>query len=104
MKSLAVGGLLAGFLSLPTWAGADCALPPAPDHLPNGATATREEMVAAMQAIQDYEAAVRAFSKCADGSRSEALRQNADRAVDKVRFIADKFNGELQTFKKRNVT
>jgi hypothetical protein len=102
MKALVVGGLIACFISLPAFA--DCVPPQPPLHLPDGATASREDMVLAMQLIRDYEAAVKAFSQCADKAHDETLIQTADRAVDKVRAIADKFNSELYAFKKRNLT
>lgn len=102
MKARALGGLLACLLSLP--ALADCVAPQAPAHLPSGATATREDMLAAMQAIRDYEAAVKEFSDCARHTNDEIVMQIADRAVDRVRLIADKFNAELYAFKKRNDT
>jgi hypothetical protein len=102
LKALAVAALMTCLISVPVWA--DCIAPEPPLHLPDGATASREDMVSAMQAIRDYEAAVKAFSRCADQSNSAALLQAADRAVDKVRAIADKFNVELYAFKKRNIT
>ena len=58
-------------------------------------------MVAAMQVIKSYETAVKEFSECAKRSSDELQMQNADRAVKNVRAIADKFNAELNTFKKR---
>lgn len=102
MKALAVGGLIACLVSFPAFA--DCVAPQPPLHLPDGATASREEMLSAMQTIRDYEAAVKAFANCADRTHNLILIDTADRAVDKVRAIADKFNSELYIFKKRNVT
>ena len=102
MKALVVVGLIACSISVPVFA--DCIAPQAPPHLPDGATATREDMVAAMHAIKDYEAAVKAFAQCASSSHDELLLQTADRAVDKVHAIADKFNSELYAFKKRDLT
>jgi hypothetical protein len=102
MNSLAIATLIAFLISLP--ALADCTPPQPPSHLPDGATATREEMVSAMQAIRDYETAVKQFQVCADKSQDLVLMQTADHAVDKVRAIADKFNAELFAFKRRNAT
>jgi hypothetical protein len=102
MRALAAGGLVACLVFVS--AQADCVAPQPPTHMPSGATASREEMLLGMQAIRDYEAAVKEFSNCAGHSSDELLRQNADHAVDKVRAIAEKFNAELYAFKKRNVT
>jgi hypothetical protein len=102
MKALALGGLIACWVSLPV--RADCVAPQPPAHLPSGATASREDMAQAIQAIRDYEAAVKEFSDCARHAHDEMLMQTADRAVDKLRAIADKFNFELYAFRKRNVT
>ena len=102
MKALALSGLIISWVSVP--ALADCVAPQPPAHLPSGATATREEMVEGMQAIRDYETAVKAFSECAEHAHDLTEMQSADRAVDKLRAIADKFNSELYAFKKRNLT
>ena len=102
MKVRAVGGLIAFLASMPVFA--QCVAPQAPSHFPSGATATREDMLAALHAIREYEAAVVEFSKCARQSNNEAQMQIADRAVDAVKILADKFNAELYAFKKRNDT
>jgi hypothetical protein len=102
MKALAVAGLLVCSISAPVLA--DCIAPQPPLHLPDGATASREDMLSAMQAIRDYEAAVKAYSQCAGHTNSPILMEAADRAVDKVKVLADKFNSELYAFKKRNLT
>jgi hypothetical protein len=102
MKALAIGGLIACLASHS--ALADCVPPQPPQRLPDGATASREDMMSAMQTIRDYEAAVKEFSECARHAHNETEMQTADRAVDKVRMIADKFNSELYAFKKRNLT
>jgi hypothetical protein len=101
MKALALGGLMAGFLALPA-AAEDCTLPEVPTHIPNGTTATREDMLAAIQALKAFEAGVKAFQECANRSNDAAQMHRADKAVDSVRFIADKFNYELQAFKRRS--
>jgi hypothetical protein len=100
VKASAVGVLIAYLASLP--ALADCVAPQAPPHLPDGATASREDMVAAMQTIKVYEAAVKEFSDCAEHSGDAIQAKNAGLAVDRVKAIAEKFNSELITFKKKH--
>ena len=100
MKVLAVGGLIACLISVP--ALASCIAPQPPAHLPDGASATREDMVAALKAIKAYETAVKDFSDCAKQTTDEIQMQIADRAVEKLASIAEKFNSELYAFKKRN--
>ena len=100
MKAFAVGGLVACLGCLPAWA--NCAAPKAPPQPPDGATAGREEMVLAMHAIQDYDAAVKAFQDCASRTSSEFERENAQAAVDRLVVLADRFNSELIAFKKKN--
>jgi hypothetical protein len=98
MKAFAVGGLIACLASLP--ALADCVEPQSVTQLPDGATANREEMVSAMQALQLYAAAVNEFMECAQKSSYSQLPQ-ANRAIDNARAIANKFNAQLRVFKKR---
>jgi hypothetical protein len=100
MKALAVAGLIACLGCLPVWAG--CVAPQAPPHPPDGATASREDMVSAMHAIRDYEAAVKGFQDCAEQGTDAADKQAANVAVDRLVGIADKFNLELNAFKKKS--
>jgi hypothetical protein len=100
MKALAVVGLITCLGCLPVWA--DCTVPPAPPHPPDGATASRELMLSAMQAIRDYEAAVKAFQDCADRASSAFDKKLANGTIDRLVGIADKFNLELNAFKKKN--
>jgi hypothetical protein len=98
MKALAVAGLIACLASLP--ALADCVEPQDPFHMPDGATASREDMVAALQAMHAYDAAVKEFTECEQKSNRSQIRAN--RAVDKLNVIAGKFNTEMRAFKQRN--
>jgi hypothetical protein len=101
VKAFAVGGLIACFASLPTWA-VECVAPQAPPHPPDGATASREEMLSAMHAIRDYEATVKEFQDCATRASSDFDKKAANLAIDKLLVAADKFNTELNVFKKKS--
>src|SRR6202012_4468464 len=48
--------------SLPAYA--DCDLPPAPSKIPDGTTASQQEMVTAMQTLKEYSADVDTYLKC----------------------------------------
>jgi hypothetical protein len=100
VKAFAVGGLIACLLSLPAWA--DCTAPQPPPHPPDGATASREEMLSAMQAIRGYEASVKEFQDCASRTSNAFDKRVANLAIDKLVVIADQFNNELNAFKKKS--
>ena len=98
MKALAI--LYTVLVATPLCALADCVEPAPPGDPPSGATATRQEMLAAQTAIKGYDAAVAAFAECVrkDGGPTS----KADDAVRGVEKIAARFNAELRTFKQRN--
>ena len=100
MKTLALVGLIACLASLP--ALAECIQPQDSPRLPDGATASREDMVAAGNAIRSYDAAVKEFAECERKAGSNPAR--ADRAVEAVTAIAAKFNAELRAFKNKSGT
>jgi hypothetical protein len=100
VKAFAVGGMIACLVSLP--AGAECTAPQAPPHPPDGATASREEMLSAMQVIRGYEASVKEFQDCATRTSNAFDKKIANLAIDKLQVIADQFNNELNAFKKKS--
>jgi hypothetical protein len=100
VKAFAVGGLIACLASLPVWA-VECVVPQAP-RPPDGATASREEMLSAMQAIRDYQASVKEFQDCATRTSSAFDKKAANLAIDRLVVVADKFNSELNAFKKKS--
>lgn len=101
MKAFAVGGLIACLGCFPASA-VQCVAPQSPPHPPDGATASREEMLSAMHAIHDYEASVKEFQDCATRTSSEFDKQAADVAIDRLVVAAGKFNTELNAFKKKS--
>jgi tetratricopeptide (TPR) repeat protein len=91
---------------------------PAPDgniQIPNGAAATKDQMVAADKAVVTYNSAVKAYSDClqqkldalvAAGGDKKSLAEeitllNND-SVDKLQQTAARFNDELRAFKGRS--
>ena len=100
-------------------AEAACIYPRAPDRLPDGSTATYEEMAAGQKAVQQFNEDINAYNACLDlemvtleksGAYDEnrltelramqAKKNNA--AVDEVQAIADRFNEQLRIFKARD--
>jgi uncharacterized protein YfkK (UPF0435 family) len=100
-------------------AQATCIYPRAPDRLPDGATATFEEMAAAQKVVRQFNDDINAYNSCLDlemvsleksGAYDEnrltelramqAKKNNA--AVDEVQSLADRFNEQLRIFKARD--
>jgi hypothetical protein len=110
------------FLTLLVAAGAaeaTCIYPHAPERLPDGSTASYEEMVAGQKAVQQFNSDIDAYNTCLDlematqaqsGAYDEtrlaemramqAKKNNA--AVDEVQALADRFNEQLRIFKARD--
>ena len=102
MKALVVVGLIAYLVATPTFA-ANCSEPPRdPPRVPDGATASREEMLSAMAAIKAYGAAVKKYYDCVLPGRDMLERGIADRAQSNLAAVADKFNAEMYAFKKKS--
>jgi hypothetical protein len=118
MKTAAVSALaLASLLFGPAFA--DCTYPQAPTSTPDGKTATQEEMVAAMQAIKDYNNEVTSYLECLEKEKADRIaatpnatpdqiaqieaihlkRHNA--AVEELEAHAARFNEQVKAFKRR---
>jgi hypothetical protein len=99
---------------------ADCPYPAAPAKIPDGATATMEEMIAGQKAVQAYDKAINEYVACidaelqssvakagdklkpeqkADMEKVEAQKHNA--AIDQEQSVADRFNEQVKAFKAR---
>jgi hypothetical protein len=121
MSKRIIGGVVLAGLMLAGAAQADCVYPKAPAANPDGRTATKDEMVAGMRAIKEYNAAVSAYQNCLDqesNARVEALGSNATKEqVDQIKAIYQKrmdaaaqeleshaqlFNEQVKVFKARD--
>ncbi|MCI0432633.1 MAG: hypothetical protein L0271_03140 [Gemmatimonadetes bacterium] len=99
-------------------AQATCIYPRAPERVPDGKTATYEEMVAAQKVVQQFNVDIDAYNACLDMEMQsleqsglydetrllelramQAKKNNA--AVDEVQAIADQFNEQLRIYKAR---
>jgi hypothetical protein len=118
MKALPAMALGATFLSGAAYA--DCTYPPAPTKLPDGASATLEEMVAGQKTVKEYDKAIKEYVDCidkevddkikagdklkpeqkADMQKVEAQKHNA--AIDQLQSVADRFNEQVKVFKTKN--
>jgi hypothetical protein len=104
--------LLAFFASGYCIAAAACEAPP-PVPLPDGATATREQMLAAQAQVRAYQTAMNEFLACVD-SELEAEGEQApeefkslmvarhNAAVAEMEGVADAFNTQLRAFRAAN--
>lgn len=100
MKGWLLGAMIvAQFVSRAAFA-ASCIEPTPFTEIPSGASATRDEMLAAQRAMKVYDNAVKAFSDCLRDAGDTSGRVNA--AVEKLQKLADRFNVELHAFKERN--
>lgn len=119
MKRLLVRSLnfvLAGFgLAMLTiqFAAADCAVPTSVPAVPNGATATGEEMIAAHNELQSYVSKLEDYQACIEQKISDApivvqqdvkdaWRQSANNAVDAAHILAGSYSTQLKIFKLHN--
>lgn len=89
-------------------AHADCVLPPAPSKVPDGKTASEQEMVTAMQTLKEYNGDVETYLKCIDFEAKQNRLTGGDQeklhnaAVDALQKIATKFNEQVRTFKSKS--
>ena len=88
-------------------AGADCMLPAPPSHLPDGHSASEQEMKAAMRTVEHYNEDVDEYVKCLEFqqrrnllSGDEKSRQRTD-ALDSLAVVVGHFNEQVRIFKSR---
>jgi predicted transglutaminase-like cysteine proteinase len=89
-------------------AHADCVLPPAPSKVPDGKTASEQEMVTAMQTLKEYNMDVDTYLKCLEFETKQNRLSSSDQekmhnqAVDTLQKVASKFNEQVRTFKSKS--
>lgn len=114
---LAVTATLAAFGAVT--ASAACIYPRPPENIPDGRTASYDEMVEGQKSVKAFDADVTAYNAClqmeldallADPSLDDARRSEIsamyvkknNAAVDEVQSVADRFNEQLRAFKERS--
>jgi hypothetical protein len=114
-----LSGLVLGML-MTAAAQAECNYPKAPGNLPDGATATQEQMVEGMKAVKEYNNQVTAYLSCLEqemNARVEAAGPDApaeqieqikaihtkrhNAAVEELEQTASRFNEQVKAFKAR---
>lgn len=116
---LVSGLLLAGLLGA-GFANAECVYPKAPSSIPDGSTASEQEMIDGMKAVKEYNNEVTGYLNCLDmemqaridaaGAEApadqiaqikaiQAKRHNA--AVEELEANAARFNEQVKAYKTR---
>ena len=116
MRSILIAAL-AGMAA--ATAQAACIYPRAPEQLPDGNTASYDEMVAAQQLVRQFNEDITAYNACLDlemksfeesglydEQRLAELRamqgKKNNSAVDEVESVVGRFNEQLRAFKVRD--
>jgi hypothetical protein len=105
---------------------AACTYPTAPDSIPDGNTATLEQMVAAQKAVKQFDSDINAYTSCLklendsalaqvdqsqdDAKKKEEQKKELERvqvqkhnaAVEADEALAARFNEQLKVFKAKN--
>jgi KaiC/GvpD/RAD55 family RecA-like ATPase len=87
-----------------------CDYPPGKPEIPEGKTATSDQMMTAQGAVKDYVSKMEAYVACVDqeveslgDTVTEAQRniqvQKHNAAVDEMTAVADQFNAEVRAYK-----
>ena len=106
------------------YAQADCTYPRAPDSIPDGNTASKEEMIAAKNDVARYNTEMNAYldcikleidaatpkdpSKLSKDEKAKAeeqekiLTQKNNAAVDELQTIVGRFNDQLKAYKAKH--
>jgi hypothetical protein len=120
MKIRMLSGLMLAAMLAAGYANAECVYPKAPASMPDGKTATEEEMVAGMKSVKEYNAAVTAYLNCLETEMQTRIteagpdapsdqivqiksihskRHNA--AVEELEAHAARFNEQVRAYKAR---
>jgi|SRR5665213_1512952 len=113
MRVMPIVSILVALAAAPVFA--DCTPPDGNVQIPNGATATRDDMIAAQKAVKAYDTAVKAYGECLQQDEEAKVAAGADKSkltvqyaklnntqVDKLQQVAGKFNDELHAYKAKN--
>ena len=131
MKRILTFSAFAMILSFALPAAAVCMRPAEPAELPNGTTATKAEMIAAVKSVHSYQKALADFRRCLDEERAaaeakaandktandeaaddEAAKKERDitytkrynAAVDAEEAFVNRFNKEIRAYKNQTAS
>lgn len=91
-----------------TAAHANCRLPRAPSKIPDGSTATEQQMIIAMQTIQEYNRDMQTYLKCLQFEVRESQLSNQaqmslhNAAVVELQRVATEFNRQVRVYKSKH--
>ena len=103
-----------------TAAYADCPYPVAPTKLPDGATATMQDMIDGQNAVKGYDKAINDYVTCIDKELDDSIAkagkdlkpeqkkhmqdleaQKHNAAIDELQNVATRFNEQVKVYKAR---
>jgi hypothetical protein len=99
---------LAAVLLYSVQCAAGCLLPAAPSRIPDGSSATEQEMVAAMRTLKQYNEDVSEYTKCLDFEQKrnrmsfDDSNKSRDNALNTLAAVAAQFNEQVRRFKARH--
>ena len=74
MKALLAIAAVTVLTAAPVYA--DCPYPAAPNKLPDGASATMEDMLAGQKAVKEYDKAINDYVACIDKELQDSIAKN----------------------------
>ena len=119
MKALASVLIVAAIAGGPAYAA--CSYPKAPANIPDGASATLEQMVAAQKSVKAYNDEIKAYTDCLKLEHEAAVTKEGDKlskeqkaelekmqvqknnaAVDEAESVTARFNEQVKAFKTKS--
>ena len=120
-STVLVSSLAVAALALAAQASANCSYPKAPDKVPDGTKASKEEMIAGMKAMRAYNDLIKQYTDClkdehdaavakidpsldfagkakAKDDLDKVLAQKNDAAVDEASAVTGRFNDQIKAF------
>ena len=100
-------------------ANAACTYPKAPEKIPDGNTATLEQMIAAQRGVKQFDADITAYQNCLESEFNDAMSKEAslteeqkkerrkivdqkmNAAVDEAQGLADRLNAQIRVYKEK---
>jgi hypothetical protein len=116
MKAVLAMAFAAALTATPAYA--DCPYPAAPAKLPDGATATMQDMIDGQNAVKGYDKAINDYVACIDKELDDSIAkagkdlkpeqkkhmqeleaQKHNAAIDELQNVATRFNEQVKVFK-----
>lgn len=118
MKALFSLALVATLAAGPAYAA--CTYPKAPEKIPDGRSATLEEMLATQKLVKQFDTDIGAYQTCLEtehnaavagepnlteaqkGERQKILAQKQNAAADDAQSVATRFNDQVKIYREKN--